>query len=32
MTDKINEKNGILVQGHIKIHDPEYGDGNFHQG
>lgn len=23
MTDKINEKNGILVQGHIKIHDPK---------
>lgn len=26
MTDKIDEKNGILVQGHIKIHDPESGE------
>jgi hypothetical protein len=26
MTDKIDEKNGILVQGHIKIHDPVSGE------
>ena len=23
MTDKFNEMNGVLIQGHIKIHDPE---------
>jgi hypothetical protein len=26
MTDKIDEKNGILIQGHIKIHDPKSGE------
>jgi hypothetical protein len=26
MTDKINEKQGVLLQGHIKIHDPESGE------
>ena len=26
MTDKINENSGVLVQGHIKIHDPESGE------
>lgn len=25
MTDKINETQGVLLQGHIKIHDPESG-------
>jgi hypothetical protein len=25
MTDKINEQNGVLLQGHIKISDPESG-------
>lgn len=25
MTDKINENSGILLQGHIKIHEPESG-------
>ena len=25
MTDNINEKSGILLQGHIKIHEPETG-------
>jgi hypothetical protein len=25
MTDKINEKSGILLQGHIKIHEPDTG-------
>lgn len=25
MTEKLNDKNGILLQGHIKIHDPESG-------
>jgi len=25
MTDKINDKNGVLLQGHIKISDPETG-------
>ena len=25
MTDTINEQNGVLLQGHIKIHDPESG-------
>ena len=24
--DKLNEKSGIVVQGHIKIHDPKSGD------
>ena len=23
MTDNFNEMNGVLIQGHIKIHDPE---------
>ena len=23
MTDKFNEMNGVLIQGHIKIYDPE---------
>ena len=26
MTDKINEKSGVLIQGHIKIHNPESGE------
>lgn len=26
MTDKINEKQGVLLQGHIKIHDPTSGE------
>ena len=26
MTDKINEKQGVLLQGHIKIHDPKSGE------
>ena len=26
MTDKINENSGILLQGHIKIHDPKSGE------
>ena len=26
MTDKINEKQGVYIQGHIKIHDPESGE------
>ena len=26
MTDKINEHQGVYIQGHIKIHDPESGE------
>ena len=26
MTDKINEQSGVLLQGHIKIHNPESGE------
>ena len=26
MTDKLNENSGVLVQGHIKIHNPETGE------
>jgi len=26
MTDKINEQQGVHIQGHIKIHDPESGE------
>ena len=26
MTDKLNEKSGVLLQGHIKIHNPETGE------
>ena len=26
MTDKINENSGVLIQGHIKIHNPETGE------
>ena len=26
MTDKINEKSGVLIQGHIKIFDPKSGE------
>jgi len=26
MTDKINEQQGVYIQGHIKIHDPESGE------
>jgi len=26
MTDKINETQGVLLQGHIKIHDPKSGE------
>ena len=26
MTDKLNEQNGVLLQGHIKIHNPETGE------
>lgn len=26
MTDKLKENNGILLQGHIKIHDPQTGE------
>lgn len=26
MTDKFNEMNGVLLQGHIKIHDPQSGE------
>jgi hypothetical protein len=26
MTDKLNDKSGVLVKGHIKIHDPSSGE------
>ena len=26
MTDKLNEQSGVLLQGHIKIHNPETGE------
>ena len=26
MTDKFNDKQGVLLQGHIKIHNPETGE------
>ena len=26
MTDKLNEQSGVLIQGHIKIHNPETGE------
>ena len=26
MTDNLNEQNGVLLQGHIKIHDPDSGE------
>ena len=26
MTDKLNDKSGVVVKGHIKIHDPKTGE------
>ena len=26
MTDKLNDKSGVVVKGHIKIHDPNTGE------